>query len=67
MRVGMRIGMCVCSIHFPLSTSVLRYAEIPALTGIDEGHIVQFFRKDGKVDFDEKDNAYDALVPIFFR
>jgi hypothetical protein len=38
-----------------------------ALTGAGEGHVVHVLDEDGNVDFDEEDDAYDALVPIFFR
>jgi hypothetical protein len=29
--------------------------------------MVQILDDDGNVDYDEDDDAYDALVPIFFR
>jgi hypothetical protein len=32
-----------------------------------EGQMVQVLDEDGNVDYDEEDDAYDALVPIFFR
>lgn len=37
------------------------------LTGSGEGHVVHVLDEEGNVDFDEEDDAYDALVPIFFR
>lgn len=40
------------------------------LTGSGEGHIlhaVHVLDDEGNVDLDEEDDAYDALVPIFFR
>ena len=37
------------------------------LTGGGEGNLVQILDDDGNVDYDEDDDAYDALVPIFFR
>jgi hypothetical protein len=38
-----------------------------ALTASGEGNMVQILDDDGNVDYDEDDDAYDALVPIFFR
>lgn len=37
------------------------------LTALGEGHTVEVLDDDGNVDYDEEDDAYDALVPIFFR
>lgn len=37
------------------------------LTAGGEGKLVQILDDDGNVDYDEDDDAYDALVPIFFR
>jgi hypothetical protein len=37
------------------------------LTHHVEGGIVQVLDKDGNVNFDEEVDAYDVLVPIFFR
>jgi hypothetical protein len=37
------------------------------LIGSGEGHVVHVLDKEGNVDFDKEDDAYDALVPIFFR
>lgn len=37
------------------------------LTGMGEGHILHIIDEDGNVNFDEEDDAFDALVPIFFR
>jgi hypothetical protein len=37
------------------------------LTASGEGRIVHVLDEDGNVDYDEEDDAYDELVPIFFR
>jgi len=37
------------------------------LTGMGEGHILHIIDEDGNVEFDEEDDAFDALVPIFYR
>lgn len=37
------------------------------LTGLGEGFTIQLLDEDGNVNNDEEDEAYDALVPIFFR
>jgi hypothetical protein len=38
-----------------------------SLTASGEGNMVIVLDDDGNVDYDEGDDAYDALVPIFFR
>jgi hypothetical protein len=37
------------------------------LTAGGEGHVIEVLDEEGNVDYCEEDEAYDALVPIFFR
>jgi hypothetical protein len=37
------------------------------ITGMGDGHILQIIDEEGNMNFDEGDDAFDALVPIFFR
>lgn len=37
------------------------------LTRLGQGDIVQVLDENGNVDLEDNDDAYDALVPIFFR
>jgi hypothetical protein len=38
-----------------------------SLTGMGSGHIIHIIDEEGNMNFDEGDDAFDALVPIFFR